>query len=128
MRRLAPGGRVLIRMPTVTSHAYESYGTDWAQFDAPRHHVLFSRQGVLALCDRVDAEVVDVVDDSTAFQFWGSEQIRQGINLMDATSFKVDARSSPFNRRQLRTWAAEAVHLNLVGRGDQGAWIIRATG
>jgi SAM-dependent methyltransferase len=124
LARLTPGGRVLIRMPTPSSQAFEMYGAAWAQLDAPRHLAVLSRQGLVSLCERVGARVVSVDDDSTGFQFWGSEQYLRGIPLMDAQSVMVKQRDAPFPRAQLRGWERQAVALNKAGRGDQAAWVI----
>ena len=45
--------------------------------------------------------VVGTYDDSGAFQFWGSEQVRRGIPLMDPQSHFVDAKASSFSRSEL---------------------------
>lgn len=37
-----PGGAVLIRTPVVPSFAWDEYGVDWVQLDAPRHLSLHS--------------------------------------------------------------------------------------
>jgi SAM-dependent methyltransferase len=124
MKHLTPAGRVLIRMPTPSSAAFEKYGAAWVQLDVPRHLVVFSRQGLDSLCERVGASVVSVVDDSTGFQFWGSEQYVRGIPLMDRHSVMVAPGDSPFSRAQLKGWEKESADLNRAGRGDQAAWVI----
>jgi hypothetical protein len=121
---VSPGGRVLIRMPTASSHAFETYGAGWAQLDAPRHLVVFSRPGMESLCQRTGATIVSVDDDSSGFQFWGSEQYLRGIPLMDGRSVMVGPRDSPFSRPQLQGWEKQAVALNRQGRGDQAAWVV----
>lgn len=127
---LTPDGRVLIRMPTPSSQAFETYGAAWVQLDAPRHLVVLSRPGLVRLCQRVGAGVVSVVDDSTGFQFWGSEQNLRGIPLMDPRSVMVKPRDAPFSKAQLRRWERDAAVVNRAGRGDQAAWVIvpRPTG
>ena len=122
--RLTPRGRVLIRMPTPSSAAFETYGAAWVQLDAPRHLAVLSRQGVDSLCERVGAKVVSVDDDSTGFQFWGSEQNLRGIPLMDGRSVMVNPRDAPFPKAQLQGWEKRADDLNRAGRGDQAAWVI----
>jgi SAM-dependent methyltransferase len=122
--RLTPEGRVLIRMPTPSGHAFETYGAAWVQLDAPRHLVVFSRAGVDILSERVGASVVSVADDSTGFQFWGSEQNLRGMPLMDGRSVMVKPRDAPFSRAQLQAWEKQAAALNSEGRGDQAAWVI----
>lgn len=121
---LAPHGRILVRIPTVSSTAYETYGTDWVQLDAPRHITLFSRDGFAQLAKRAGLQVVDVVDDSSAFQFWGSEQVRAGTPLMAPTSHMIDAKASAFTAAQIRAWDREANALNRQGRGDQAVWVL----
>ena len=122
-----PGGRILVRMPTPSSHAFTTYGAAWAQLDAPRHLVVLSRAGVDRLCERVGASVVSVDDDSTGFQFWGSEQYLRGIPLMDSRSVMVKPRDTPFSKARLRGWEKHAAVLNKEGRGDQSAWVIART-
>lgn len=124
LKRLTPGGRILIRMPTPSSQTFETYGAAWVQLDAPRHLVVLSRAGVDRLCERVGATVVSVDDDSTGFQFWGSEQYLRGIPLMDGGSVMVTPRDTPFSKAQLQSWEKQAVALNGQGRGDQAAWVI----
>ena len=123
--RLGADGRILVRMPTVSSWAWEHFGRDWVQLDAPRHTVIFSRGGMAALVERCGLQVLDVTDDSTAFQYWGSGQVRRGVALDDPTSHMVDERRSPFSRGQIRQWARAAERLNRQGRGDQAAWVLR---
>jgi len=127
LKRLTPGGRVLIRMPTPSSHAFATYGAAWVQLDAPRHLGVLSRRGLDSLCERVGASVVSVDDDSTGFQFWGSEQYLRGIPLMDGQSVMVAPDASPFSKTQLRGWETQAAALNVEGRGDQAAWVIALT-
>jgi len=124
LKRLTPGGRVLVRMPTPSSHAFETYGAAWVSLDAPRHLVILSRPGLGTLCERLGAGVLSVADDSTGFQFWGSEQYVRGIPLMDVRSVMVKPGDAPFSKAQLQSWEKQAVALNGEGRGDQAAWVI----
>jgi SAM-dependent methyltransferase len=124
LKRLTPGGRVLVRMPTPSSLAFESYGAAWVSLDAPRHLAVLSRPGLGTLCERLGASVLSVADDSTGFQFWGSEQYLRGIPLMDGRSVMVKPGDAPFSKAQLRIWERSAAALNQAGRGDQAAWVI----
>lgn len=124
LARLAPGGRILTRMPTVSSEAYDVYGAAYYGLDAPRHLAIPSRAGVEALAQRVGLRVVSVHDDSTSAQFWASEQVRRGIPLMAAGSHMVSEAESPFTRAEVKAWADRARELNAMARGDQAAWVL----
>ncbi|MFT2010391.1 class I SAM-dependent methyltransferase [Pontibacter sp. 13R65] len=80
---LAPDGTCVIRIPTVSSYAWEHYSTDWFQLDAPRHFFLHSIESMNVLAGKAGLEVVDVVYDSTAAQFIHSEKYRQDIPLQE---------------------------------------------
>lgn len=123
-RLLAPGGTILVRMPTVSSWAWEHYGVNWVQLDAPRHLSLFSRKGMASLVASVGLEIREIRDDSSAFQFWGSEQVLRGIALDAANSHMVNEKRSPFSAGQIAQWSKRADGLNAEGMGDQAAWIL----
>jgi SAM-dependent methyltransferase len=116
-RLLAPGGRVLLRVPLVGGYAWREYGTSWVQIDAPRHLVLFSLSGLRQLVERAGFELMQVRYDSWSFQFWGSELVRRGIAYADGPVGFSDA--------QLDAWAARAVELNRALDGDQAAIVLR---
>jgi SAM-dependent methyltransferase len=122
--RLRRGGRALIRMPTVSSAAYARYGRDWMQLDPPRHLTLFSRLGMERLCADTGMRLVRVSDDSTAFQFWASEQIIAGTPLVSETSHFLHPERSAFTTAQIRRWEHEAARLNRQHRGDQSCWVV----
>jgi SAM-dependent methyltransferase len=121
-RLLADGGVVLVRVPTVSSEAWDRYGADWASIDAPRHFFLPTRDGVAALASSAGLRVLRVVDDSNDFQFWCSEQYRRNIPMMAPESYFVDPKASAFNRAEMRRFRREARVLNAQHRGDQAAF------
>jgi SAM-dependent methyltransferase len=121
---LAPGGRVLVRMPTVDSEAYAHYGTDWIQLDPPRHLTLFSRPGMAAVAERTGFRVVSTFDDSSSFQFWGSEQVRQGVAMTAENSHFMDTSRSGFTAAEVRAWERRSAELNDCSRGDQAGWVL----
>lgn len=121
-RRLAPDGAVLVRVPTPSSDAWQVYGIDWVQLDAPRHIVLPSREGAAIMARQAGLAVVDVIDDSGTFQFTGSEQYKRDIPL------RSSARKPRFSRRDLARFAERAAALNARHRGDQAMFILRKAG
>jgi SAM-dependent methyltransferase len=124
-RLLKPGGVALVRVPLAASFAADEYGSFWVQLDAPRHLLVPSEQGMRIASDRAGLEVESIDYDSTAFQFWGSEQYRLGIPLLDARSFARDPQRSPFTPVQIERWEALASQLNRDGTGDQAAFYLR---
>ena len=122
---LDAGGHCLLRVPTVSSYAWQHYGVDWVQLDAPRHLYLFARESIDHLAAATGFDVVDVAFDSDAFQFWGSEQYRRGIALRDERSHAVNPAGGLFGAAELADWSRRAVELNRQGQGDQAAFLLR---
>lgn len=114
---LAKDGRVLVRVPTCSSKAWETYGTDWVQLDPPRHLFLFSRKGFEILANASGLKIERIEDDSDAFQFWGSQMYRQGIAMNDP---RAHSKKTPlFDKARIAAWDEEAKALNAAGHGDQ---------
>jgi SAM-dependent methyltransferase len=111
---LAPGGVCLIAIPTVSSWAWEHYGTDWVQLDAPRHLYLHSRRSLSQLAERHGFVVDEVSDNSNAFQFWGSELYRADIPLRSDAAKRAERQG-----KDNPDYMSRAEQLNREGRGDQ---------
>jgi SAM-dependent methyltransferase len=122
--RLEPGGRCLLRVPTVSSWAWEHYGRDWVQLDAPRHFFLHSTRSLEHLALAAGLTVEGRWYDSTAFQFWGSDQYVRGVALESSASL---ARSRVRRLLHLPSRVIEnrrARVLNADGRGDSVAIVM----
>ena len=125
--RLAPGGRCVVRVPLASSFAFDEYGVDWVQLDAPRHDYLHTAESLRRLAVDAGLRLTDSVHDSTAFQFWGSEQYRRGIPLRDPRSFaECKVADSIFTRGQIGEFRRKAAELNAAQRGDQAVFFIEA--
>jgi SAM-dependent methyltransferase len=124
-RLLRADGVALLRLPLAGTHAWRTYGADWVQLDAPRHVFLPTERSVKILVEGAALRVEDVVHDSTAFQFWGSEQYRRGIPLRDARSHATNPRAGLFSARELEDFARRAAELNATGDGDQASFYLR---
>lgn len=115
--RLLPGGGCcLIRVPTVSSHAWEQYREYWVQLDAPRHYMLPSLESMNILADKTGFHVRAVVFDSTKDQFEGSERYKRGLPLA--------SKDRTFTSSQVRQWKRRAKKLNKENRGDQAAFYL----
>jgi SAM-dependent methyltransferase len=116
--RLVPGGHCLVRVPVARSEALHRYGDRWVQLDAPRHLVVPSVEGLVALAERSGFALVERRHDSTAIQFWGSE-----LYTRDVTLASGGARVGWLGKQHGRLRAARA---NARGAGDQAAFLFRA--
>jgi SAM-dependent methyltransferase len=117
-RLLAPGGHCLIRIPTVSSYAWEEYRDRWVQLDAPRHLYLHSLDSLERLATASGLRLERVVYDSTEFQFEGSELYRRGLTLQSING-------QTFSRLQRWQFKWRANRLNARSRGDQAAFYLR---
>ncbi|MGU3538849.1 methyltransferase domain-containing protein [Methylobacterium sp. A54F] len=124
--RLAPGGTCLLRLPLADSEAWDTYGTDWVQLDAPRHLFLHTRASLAHLARGAGLRVAHVAHDSYDLQFWGSEQYRRDIPLFSEESWRWGQGAPLFTPDQIAAWRAAAERLNREGRGDQAAFYLRA--
>jgi SAM-dependent methyltransferase len=122
---LTPEGCCLLRVPTVSSYAWQHYGVNWVQLDAPRHFFLFARKSIERLAQKSGFELVDVVYDSEAFQFWGSEQYVRGISLKDPRSYAQNQSAGVFSASDIAAFARQAKSLNQQRQGDQAAFYRR---
>lgn len=124
LRIMAPDGLCLIRIPTVSSYAWEHYRESWVQLDPPRHFFLHSVESMRHLAGHVGLRVERIVYDSTAFQFWGSEQYMNDIPLHSARSHLVAPKDSIFSETDIHHFEVAARRLNAQGLGDQAAFYL----
>jgi 2-polyprenyl-3-methyl-5-hydroxy-6-metoxy-1,4-benzoquinol methylase len=113
-------GRILIRIPTVTSTAWARYKENWVNLDAPRHFYIHSHASIKLLAEQTGLKVLDFWCDSISMQFWGSEQYIRDIPLTDPCSYSKDKAASIFSSNQILDYQRETNILNKEGKGD---WI-----
>ncbi|HRJ54339.1 MAG TPA: class I SAM-dependent methyltransferase [Candidatus Thiothrix moscowensis] len=124
-RILAPGGMALVRVPTVSSWAWQEYGVNWVQLDAPRHLFLHSLNSMQALAAQTGFQLEQVVYDSFALQFWGSKQYEQDIPLRDPRSWAESPQNALFTAKEIRAFEQRSRELNAINQGDQAAFYLR---
>ena len=118
-------GFCILRIPTVSSYAWEQYGVKWVQLDAPRHYFLHSIESVEILAQKTGFNLLDIVYDSTSFQFWGSELYQKNIPLIDQMPYvggSVD--KSLFSEKEMFEYERQAIKLNTAKRGDQAIFYL----
>ncbi len=122
---LSESGVCLIRIPLSSSRAWEEYGVDWVQWDAPRHFFLHTVKSFSLLAEKAGLKIDKTVYDSSEFQFWGSEQCRRNISYFSDRSYSVNPERSIFTPSQIETFKQRAAELNAGEKGDQAAFILK---
>jgi SAM-dependent methyltransferase len=120
--RLAPGGKILVRIPVAGGFAHRTYGASWIQLDAPRHFCVPTVKGMDAAARRAGLATADIRYDSHAFQFIGSELSAQGLPVSE----NMPRAEALFGKARLAGWAAQSRDLNAKRDGDQAAFILTA--
>jgi SAM-dependent methyltransferase len=120
---LSDEGVCIIRIPTVSSFAWEKYQTDWVQLDAPRHFFLHSVKSMHLLAAMSDLDLTDVVYDSWNLQFTGSELYVRDIPLRSKQKLSLAGTiKRKFYKLHYDRWSLK---LNNEKRGDQAAFFFR---
>jgi SAM-dependent methyltransferase len=117
-QRLTAQGKILLRIPTADSDAWEQYRENWVQLDAPRHLFLHTRNSLGLLAKKAGMKVEKWLCDSTTFQFWGSELYRRNQPLFDGNGVATIPENH-FSKAELKTFAARTKKANAQQRGDQ---------
>jgi SAM-dependent methyltransferase len=120
---LARNGVIVMRIPTVPCEAWNRYGINWVQLDPPRHFYIHSPDSLLMLADAAGLQITSWWNDSTGFQFWGSEQYERDIPLRSGQSYVED--NSVYSAQQIDSWEKQATVLNEQGIGDQSVVLLR---
>lgn len=105
--------------PVAGTWAWQTYGINWVQLDAPRHLWIPSLAGMQHLVQRAGLSLQKIQFDSDRFQIIGSEKIKRG------QSFHADAHTL-FSPRQLRDLDRQVQQLNADNRGDQACFWLRS--
>lgn len=122
---LKPGGKILVRIPTVSSEAFSKYQEYWFQIDAPRHYYLHSHQSIKLVAAEAGLTVSSLWCDSSPMQFILSEQYEKGIPLHDKRSF-INKNKNLFEKNQLENFNRLTTDLNNNLRGDQICVVMEA--
>ncbi len=115
--RLNNSGKIIIRVPVKDSAAYDAYGENWVQWDAPRHFHLLTKKAFQILAKENGFEIESYYNDSNKFQFTGSEKYKRGL--------RYQAPNSIFSTEEIRDFNRKAQNLNKTGKGDQVVVILK---
>lgn len=120
---LADTGVCILRIPTVSSYAWQHYRTNWVQLDAPRHFFLHSIKSIQHLASQAKLSLFKVEYDSTYKQFEDSERyiadqpLRQGRPKGFLKFLQRKIKKHRFKRL--------AKKMNVDNQGDQAAFFLR---
>lgn len=120
-QKLARHGTCLVRIP-VAAWAWQHYGKNWVQLDAPRHLVIHTLESFSRASELAGFRICQIVFDSTAFQFYGSE-----LYKCDIPQKHGDSEKARFARAVMREFSAHAAELNRQQLGDQACFYLKAT-
>lgn len=118
---LSENGVCIIRIPTVSSYAWEQYKSNWVQLDAPRHFFLHSKKSIELLAEENGLELFDIKYDSNHLQFTGSELYLKDIPLKDLKNKEVRKMA----KKHKTAYNKKAKELNKKNEGDQAAFFLR---
>jgi len=121
---LKRAGLCVISIPIVSSEAWERYGVNWVQLDAPRHYYLHSIKSMKLLAAKAGLELRKTVYDSSSFQFWGSEQYMKDVSHCSERSYAMNPEKSMFSKKQILAFEKKAIALNKIGRGDSATFLL----
>ncbi len=121
---LKPKSYLLIRIPVTESYCWQQYRGYWAALDTPRHLYIHSAKSMQLLCSQAGFEIKEIEHDSGAFQFWGSEQYKNGISMVAPNSYKKNKRKSIFSKKQIKEYKKRITVLNAELMGGDGVFYL----
>lgn len=123
-RLLKPGGICMITIPKIPSYAWEHYGVNWVQLDPPRHFFIHSTESIKILARNTNFKLHNIYNNSTALQFWGSEQYKKDIPLFSNKSYETNPDNSIFSKKEIVNFNRHTKQLNKINKGDQAVFYL----
>jgi hypothetical protein len=114
---LKKNGRCVVCTPVI-GWGWQTYATDWAALDAPRHRFVHSRKSFSILAETSGFRIDKVIFDSNEFQVWASNSYQRDIPLVD---MPAPTRSQRNHLRHLTD------SLNLNDKGDTAQFYLQLT-
>lgn len=118
---LASNGTCVISVPVFPSLAWDLYGVNWYQLDAPRHCFLHSTNSMALLAESAGFKVASVHYNSTHAQFAISAMYKQGITLKDRGKNQEGFLLRKYNKLKYSRWARQQ---NRRAYGDQAVFFL----
>lgn len=115
---LSPKGTCIISIPVANGTAYKRYKENFAQFDAPRHIYLHTKESMGILCDNAGLKIRNILYDSNAAIWQISELMRDCDDTLEDLNRKVRKIGC---KKKYYSLASKS---NIRGKGDQAIFYI----
>jgi SAM-dependent methyltransferase len=116
-QQLNDKGKIIIRIPVKDSDAFENYGENWVQWDAPRHFHLLTKKAIEILAKKNNFLIYSYYNDSYKLQFTGSEKYVRKLTYQTSNAIFSSSEIEKFNRK--------AQYLNNIEKGDQAVVVLK---
>lgn len=121
-RLLDKDGVCVISIPVFPNAAFDIFGNDWYQWDAPRHFFLHSPKSMEYLCGKAGLMIESVIYNSTFKQFACSWLYENGVPYKEHTD-EVIAQKLP--AEEIEEFKKMASELNEKCYGDHAIFVLR---
>lgn len=120
-RLLDVNGMCLISMPVFPNAAYELFGVDWFEWDAPRHLFLHSVKSMEYLCRKARLRIESIHHNSQVSQFISSLLYQRGIPYVEQGE---EAIKNAFTKKEADEFVRLTAELNQKGYGDHAVFVV----
>ncbi|OYX28466.1 MAG: hypothetical protein B7Z06_01655 [Flavobacteriales bacterium 32-35-8] len=121
LKLLNPKGYLILRTPMSMCFAFNKYGKNWFQIDAPRHILIPSFPGLKNICESMGYDLKYYFFDSDSKQFLISENYKKGIPLISQKLNFIKTRFYP----KAIYFGLKAHKLNTKNLGDQSTIVFQ---
>lgn len=118
-RLLDVNGMCLISTPVFPNAAYELFGVNWFEWDAPRHLFLHSVKSMEYLCRKAGLRIESIHYNSQVSQFISSLLYQRGIPYVEQGG------ENAFSQKEVDEFGRLTVELNQKGYGDHAVFVVR---
>lgn len=124
-RLLVPDGILLIRIPTVSSFAWNHHKEKWINSSAPEHFYLHSVESIRYLAEKFNLRLDRIIYDSTAHDIMPQYEFdKKNIILKDKRAFKASILNYLLNLPQIIRCQKIAEDLNAKNQGESCAFVL----
>ncbi|MDR1149059.1 MAG: class I SAM-dependent methyltransferase, partial [Spirochaetaceae bacterium] len=125
-RLLADDGVCLIRVPTVSSFAWEHYKEKWLSLSAPQHFYLYSIESMKYMAERSGFCLDSVIYDCNIHQILPQEQfIKNNILPHDKRAYNASVKNYILNFPKIIKSQKIAEELNKKNQGENCAFVLK---